>query len=315
MRVLFWGTPGFAIPSLEALLREGHEVVGVVTQPDRPRGRGRRTVGPSTVKVRALEAGIPVLDSPRPRGEGFLAELGALGPEISVVVAYGHILPPEVLALPPRGSVNVHASLLPTLRGAAPVNWAIIRGAARTGVTVMRMTDGMDEGPLLLQRSLPIGEDETASLLASRLSALGAELLQDALRRLEAGTLAEVEQDHLRATYAPKVDRGRARIEWGREAGEIHALIRGMDAVPGAWTLVRGEPLKLFGPRIRKSALPASPGTILGRDPAEGLVVKAGARALLLTEVQPAGRRRMAAGAWLRGGGPELGERLGEELG
>lgn len=311
MRVLFWGTPSFALPPLEALLREGHELAGVVTQPDRPRGRGRSTVDPSPVKEWALEAGIPVLAPPRPRGEAFLSELRVLGPEISVVVAYGHILPPAVLEIPHRGSVNLHASLLPDLRGAAPVNWAIIRGAERTGVTVMRMTAGMDEGPVLLQRALPIGEEDTASLLAPRLSALGAELLGEALRRIETGTLEVLEQDHAVATYAPKVDRGTARIEWGTEAREIHALIRGMDAVPGAWTLFRGAPLKLFGPRMHELDSPAAPGTVLGRDPAEGLVVKAAAGALLLTEVQPAGRRRMAAGAWLRGGGPELGEGLG----
>ena len=191
------------------------------------------------------------------------------------------------------------------------MHWAILRGAARTGVTVMRMTEGMDEGPVLLQKALAIGHEETASLLAARLSALGAALLVEALRRLEAGRLTEVEQEQSRATYAPKVDRGRSRIEWGSGAREIAALIRGMDAVPGAWTLLRGEPLKLFGPRIRPLDAPAPPGTVLGRDPAEGLVVKAGAGALLLTEMQPAGRRRMAAGAWLRGGGPALGEELG----
>ena len=185
MRVLFWGTPEFAVGPLMALLAAGREVVGVVTRPDRPRGRGRRTVAPSPVKRRALELGIPVLTPAPPRGEAFLSELRALGAEISVVVAYGHILPPEVLEVPPRGSINLHASLLPELRGAAPVQWAIIRGARRTGVTVMRMTAGMDEGPVLLTRSLPIGEEETASRLARRLSALGAELLPEALSGLE----------------------------------------------------------------------------------------------------------------------------------
>ena len=311
MRVLFWGTPEFAVGPLMALLAAGREVVGVVTQPDRRRGRGRRTAAPSPVKRRALGLGIPVLAPARPRGEAFLSELRALGAEISVVVAYGHILPPEVLGLPPRGSVNLHASLLPELRGAAPVQWAIIRGARRTGVTLMRMTAGMDEGPVLLGRSLRIGEEETASRLARRLSALGAELLPEGLSGLEGGTLPEVEQDHARATYAPKVDRRTARIEWGREAREIHALVRGMDAVPGAWTPFRGAPLKLFGPRTRDGGPPAPPGTVLRRDPGEGLVVRAGEGALLFTGVQPAGRRRMEAGAWLLGGGPAVGERLG----
>ena len=311
MRVLFWGTPQFAVGPLEALLAAGREIVGVVTRPDRPRGRGRRTVAPSPVKRRALEHGIPILTPARPRGEPFLAELRARAPEISVVVAYGHLLPPEVLELPPRGSINLHASLLPELRGAAPIQWAIIRGARRTGVTVMRMTAGMDEGPVLLRRSLRIGEEETASGLARRLSALGAELLPEALDGLEGGMLAEIEQDHARATYAPKVDRGTARIEWGRGVREIQALVRGMDAVPGAWTSFRGAPVKLFGPRIGDPGSPAPPGTVLRRDPGEGLLVQAGAGALLFTGVQPAGRRRMEAGAWLRGGGPAVGERLG----
>ena len=311
MRVLFWGTPEFAVGPLMAVLAAGREIVGVVTRPDRPRGRGRRTVAPSPVKRRALELGIPVLTPELPRGEAFLSELRALGAEISVVVAYGHILPPGVLELPPRGSINLHASLLPEFRGAAPIQWAIIRGARRTGVTVMRMTAGMDEGPILLSRSLRIGEEETASRLAPRLSALGEELLPEALTGLEGGTLAEVEQDHARATYAPKVDRETARIEWGRGAPEIHAHVRGMDAVPGAWTPFRGAPVKLFGPRTRDGGSPAPPGTVLRRDPGEGLVVQAGRGAVLFTGAQPAGRRRMEAGAWLRGGGPAVGERLG----
>ncbi len=315
MRILFWGTPDFAVPALRALLEEGHHVVGVVTQPDRPAGRGRKLKA-SPVKEVARGEGIPVLTPDRPRGERFLEELRALAPDLSVVVAYGHILRKEVLELPPRGSVNVHASLLPELRGAAPVNWAVARGHDRTGITIMRMTEGMDEGPILLQRELAMGPDDTASGLYLRLSVLGAETLVEALALLELGALEEREQDHARATHAPKVDRETARIDWTRPAQEVANHVRGMDSVPGAWTLLEGEPLKLFRPGVaggergedeggHEGAPPApsdaSPGTILSVDPEEGLVVATGSEALRFGEVQPAGKRRMPAADWLRG--------------
>ena len=323
MRVLFWGTPDFAVPSLRALVGEGHHVVGVVTQPDRPAGRGRK-LRASAVREVAIEEGVPVLTPERPRGESFLSALRALDPEISVVVAYGHILAPEVLELPREGSINVHASLLPELRGAAPVAWAVARGHDRTGVSIMQMTPGMDEGPLLLQRETPIGPDETASGLYRRLSELGAEAVVEALVLLEVGGLDPQEQDHARASYAPKVGREVARIDWSRTARAIADHIRGMDEVPGAWTTLDGEPLKFFCPRVlagAPEALPgtvdatpgtaeALPGTVLQSDPDIGLVVRAGAGAVAPAEVQPPGKRRMSVGDWLRGGGPRRGDRF-----
>jgi methionyl-tRNA formyltransferase len=319
VRILFWGTPTFALPSLRALSEEGHHVVAVVTQPDRPAGRGRR-MSPSPVKALALEEGIPVLTPERPRGEAFLAELRALKPELSVVVAYGHILRPEVLDLPPLGSVNVHASLLPELRGAAPINWAVARGLPVTGVTLMRMTPGMDEGPILLQVDTPIGEEESASDLYDRLSEMGAAGLVEALAMMAAGLMEAREQDHERATYAPKLDRAMARVDWTLEARRVSDFIRGMDSVPGAWTELDGEPIKLFRSRpveVPRPGIgdgpeeaPPAPGTLVGADPRTGVRVACGSGMVDIGELQPPGRRRMEAGAWLSGQDPVVGRRF-----
>lgn len=301
LRILFWGTPEFAIPSLLALGEEGHEVVGVVTQPDRPAGRGRRLT-PSPVREAALEEGYRVLTPEKPRGDAFLAELRALDPEISVVVAYGHILRPEVLSLPPRGSINLHASLLPELRGAAPIPWAILRGLEVTGVTVMRMVEAMDAGPILLQVKEPIGPEDTASELAERLAEVGAEALVEALVLLEEGLAREVEQDHSRATFAPKLDREAARVDWSRPARELGRHLRGMDEEPGAWSTLGGEPYKLFRPEVEEAAeTGGEPGKILTADPREGLRVACGTGVLKIREIQPPGGRRMPVEAWLRG--------------
>ncbi|MEZ4415381.1 MAG: methionyl-tRNA formyltransferase [Gemmatimonadota bacterium] len=310
MRVLFWGTPEFALASLLALESEGHHIAGVVTQPDRPAGRGRRLT-PSPVKRWAEQEGYRVLTPERPRGEDFLTDVRDLAPEVSVVVAYGHILRPEVLDLPPQGSLNVHASLLPELRGAAPINWAIARGHDRTGVTIMRMVPEMDAGPILLQAEEPIGARDTAAALGARLAELGAELLVEALALLEAGQAVEQEQDHSRATFAPKVNREVARIDWSRSATEVGCHVRGMDALPGAWTELDSQPLKLFDPTPLAEAVPdEAPGTVLVADSTAGFVVRCGSGAVAFAEVQPAGKARMPVGDWLRGRGAEAGQRL-----
>jgi methionyl-tRNA formyltransferase len=307
--VLFWGTPAFALPALRALGEEGHVVVGVVTQPDRPAGRGRG-VAMSPVKVEALEEGIPVLQPERARGDEFLAELGALEPEISVVVAYGQILRPEVLALPPLGSINIHASLLPELRGAAPIQWAIVRGHDTTGITIMRMEAGLDSGPMILQVAEPIGPEETAVELAGRLAEIGAEALVEALALMEAGDAAETPQDHARATHAPKVGRETARLDWTLPAADVALWMRGMDDVPGAWSPLgeRGA-VKLFRPAVEDGAS-GPPGQVLAAD-ADGVLVACGRGAVLVREAQPPGKRRMAAGEWVRGRGVAVGERFG----
>jgi methionyl-tRNA formyltransferase len=314
VRILFWGTPDFAVPSLRALMGEGHQIVGVITQPDRPAGRGRR-LKPSAVRAAAEEEGLEVLTPERPRGEEFLARIRGLEPELSVVVAYGHILGPEVLRLPDRGSVNVHASLLPELRGAAPVNWAIIRGHDRTGVTIMQMTEGLDEGPILLQRAIPIHPEDTGTGTYLRLAELGAEALVEALALMEAELLGPREQEHEKATYAPKVDRATARIDWSRSPRAVADHIRGMDMVPGAWTLLDDEPVKLFAPGVVDRGQggfgSAEPGEILDASEEDGLVVATGeGGAVKLAEVQPPGKRRMEASAWIRGAGPGAGERF-----
>lgn len=308
MRVLFWGTPAFSLPAFRALGEEGHHVAGVVTQPDRPAGRGR-SLRHSAVKAAALAEGVPVLQPGRARGAEFLAAIRALEPEISVVVAFGQILPQEVLDLPPFGSVNIHASLLPELRGAAPVQWAIIRGHDTSGVTLMRMERGLDSGPILIQVPEPVGVDESGTELAMRLSEIGAEAMVETLTLLAAGMLEERVQDHDRATYAPKLDRETARVDWHQSAAEVARWVRGLDRVPGAWSPLGGSgPVKLFRPRVEIRQ--GEPGLVLAADE-EGVLVAAGDAAVRIREVQPPGKRRMSAAAWARGRGVAAGDRFG----
>ena len=313
MRVLFWGTPDFAVPSLSALLGEGHDVLAVVTKPDRPAGRGR-ALRPSPVKMYALEESLPVLQPERARGDEFMQQLRELAPEISIVVAYGQILRREVLDVPARGSINVHASLLPELRGAEPINWAIKLGHDMTGITIMRMIEQLDAGPILHQVSEPIGEDENAADLWGRLSEIGAEALIEAMALLELGDLQEVPQDDAKATFAPRLTRDSTRMDWTDNAIAVGRHIRAMDAIPGAWTLHRGEELKLFRPLPEPDfAHDAEPGTVLevaGNDVAEGMRVACGTGAVLVREVKPAGKRRMTTAEWVRGRGIDAHERL-----
>ncbi len=309
MRVLFWGTPEFATPSLRALIGEGHDVVAVVTQPDRPRARGGRSrskVDPSPVKAVAIEEGIPVLQPERPRGSEFLAALREIAPDISVVVAYGHILPREVIDLPRHGTVNVHASLLPAYRGAAPIQAAIRDGASETGVSIMRMVPALDAGPVIHSVATEILPDETGGELQVRLAELGAEALVEALALMELGRATEVPQDDAFATYAPKVTRAAARVDWTRPAIEVERAIRAYDPKPGAWTLLDGVEIRLFGAR-RVTGTGGTPGTVVRADD-DGVVVACGTDAVRLLEVHPAGRRRVSAGEWVRGRGVAAGD-------
>ncbi len=303
MKILFWGTPEFAIPSLRALGEEGHDIVGVVTQPDRPAGRGRE-LRASAVKVEAVDQSYRVLEPESARSEDFIQEIAGLGADLSVVVAYGQILSVEVINVPAMGSVNLHASLLPSLRGAAPINRSIVRGDVITGVTVMRIVEQMDAGPILFQVEEPIGPEETASDLTMRLSEVGAEALVEGLVLLEAGLIEEQEQDESRATYAPKIDRATARIDWACESVAVSNFIRGMDAVPGAWSELEDQPIKLFRPAADPDVIPeARPGTIVEADRETGLLVAAEEGAVHIGEVQPQGRRRMDASEWILGRG------------
>ncbi len=306
MRIVFFGTPEFAVPSLEALVDLRESVVLVVTQPDRPRGRSRSNLEPSPVKARAESLVIPVAQPERPRGDEFLATLVAAKPDLGVVVAYGHILRPEILAVPPLGMINVHASLLPAWRGAAPIPWSIAHGDTVTGVTIMRMEAGLDSGPVLLTRETAIGAEETGGQLTRRLAKLGADALKEAIARFQNGTATFAPQDHARATVAPKIGREVTRLEWSLPAEAVAARIRAFDPTPGAWSTLGDGDVKLFRPRV--VAGEGAPGTILAADGA--LTVAAGTGAVLIGEVKPAGRGRMTAAEWLRGHPPAAGRRF-----
>ncbi len=297
MRVVFFGTPQFAVPSLHAMIARGLEVAGVVTQPDKARGRSRNKLVPPAVKTAALELGLEVFQPDRPAGDLFRAQLRRLAADIGVVAAYGHILRPEILDTPPLGMINVHASLLPRWRGAAPIQHAILEGDRVSGVSIMRMEEGLDSGPVTLQRELPLESGETAGELTERLSELGAEALIEALDAIEAGTARWEPQDESLVTMAPKITRDSARLDWASDAERVARQTLAFDPSPGAWCLLDGQVLKLFRGRVTQAA--AEPGTVIGGE--TELVVACGSGAVALSEVQPAGRKRMTAADWLRG--------------
>ncbi|MEI6812998.1 MAG: methionyl-tRNA formyltransferase [bacterium] len=308
MRIAFFGTPEFATAPLRALIGEGHEVVLVVTQPDRPRGRSRSQLDPSPVKLVALEENIPVLQPERPRGDAaFLEALRATAPDISVVVAYGHILPRDVIDLPTHGTLNIHASLLPAYRGAAPIQAAVRDGCAETGVTIMRMVSALDAGPAILTIATPIAPDETAGELQLRLSELGAAAIIEALALIGVGAATEISQDDARATYAKKIERTDARLDFSQPAEIVARAIRAYDPKPGAWAVHRDGEVRLFGALLSDAT--GAPGTVLSATP-EGMVVACGTGAVRITEVHPAGKRRQQLAEWLRGRGVLEGERL-----
>jgi methionyl-tRNA formyltransferase len=309
VRVLFWGTPEFATSALLALVGEGFDVVGVVTQPDKPVGRSRSKLEPSPVKRIAIEEGIPVLQPERARGEDFLAQLTDLSPEISVVVAYGHILTAAVIDLPRLGTINIHASLLPKLRGAAPIQAAIRDGHTETGVTIMRMVQALDAGPSILQVRTPIPEDETFGELQLRLAEIGALALIEALALIDIGKATETPQDDSAATYASKIDRAKTEIDWTADARTVSRIIRAYDPRPGALTRHAGADVKLFGARLAPRATDTSPGEVLEIG-ASGMIVACGSGAVQIAAVLPAGKRRLTPAEWARGRGIALGDRL-----
>ena len=307
MRVLFWGTPEFAAPPLRALIGEGFEVVGVVTQPDKPQGRSREII-PSPVKQIATEEEIPIFQPKNARDPELLESLKALKPDISIVVAYGHILPQKIIDLPPMGTLNIHASLLPALRGAGPIQAAIHQGLTETGVSVMRVIPALDAGPVLLQARTQIFDDETFGELQVRLSELGALTLIEALTLLSLGKAKERIQDESRATYAPKVNRESSRINWKDSALEISRLIRASDPRPGAFTETPKGDVKMFGPKVM-DGIKGKPGEVL-KTTGE-LVIACGIDALRVSHVQPSGKSRMSAHDWARGRGTVVGDRYG----
>jgi methionyl-tRNA formyltransferase len=311
VRVVFLGSGAFAVPSLEALVAAGHELAAVVTQPDRPSGRGL-TLVPPPVKPVAERLGIPLLQPAKVRAPEAQEELRRLAPELQVVVAFGQILPRSVIDIAPRGTVNVHASLLPRWRGAAPIQWAIAGGDRETGVTTMQIDEGLDTGPLLLSRSLAIGPQETAGELEPRLARLGGELLVETVAGLERGTLSPVPQDPARATHAPLLRKEDGRVDWTRAARTIESRARGFDPWPGAYTHHEGRLLKLRRVRVDEGvAADAEPGLVLEAAKA-GVVVACGEGSRLrVEEVQPESRKAMPASAWALGARLRPGARLG----
>jgi methionyl-tRNA formyltransferase len=305
-RIVFMGSPEFALPTLRALL-DTENVVAVVTQPDKPAGRGQRLEAPP-VKQLAETRGVPVLQPARAKDPAFHDQLRGLAPDVAVVVAYGKILPQAVLDIPRHGCLNVHASLLPRYRGAAPIQWALIRGETETGVTIMRLDAGMDTGPMLMAAKVRIADDDTAGTLAPRLAGLGAELMRVALDRLRAGSLAETAQDNALATLAPMLDKDAGVLDFGQPAAAVRDRARGVDPWPGARTAVGGEPLKVWGAKAVDGA--GAPGEVLGVD-RDGLVVACGAGAVAFAELQLPGRKRLGAAAFVAGRPLPAGTRLG----
>lgn len=295
LRVVFFGSPEFAVPSLAAVAQH-HQVVAVVSQPDRPAGRGKKLTAPP-VKALALELGLPVQQPTTLKTPEFVAGLAALQPDLFVVVAYGRILPVAVLEVPRLGPWNVHASLLPKYRGAAPIQWSIIRGERETGVCIMRMEAGLDTGPVAAVGKVPIEDEDTAGTLAARLSGLGAQLVVDTIPRIAAGAPVEV-QDHARHTLAPMLKKEDGWLDFTASAREVSCRARGVDPWPGPTSFLGGEPIKLFAPRV--VAGQGSPGQVLSAG-AEGLVIACGQDAICFRELQLPGRRRLPAAEVLAG--------------
>ena len=307
MRIVFMGTPDFAVPSLQALLDAGHEVCAVYTQPDKPQGR-KQVLTPPPVKVLAQEHHIPVYQPLSFKGADAQAQLRALEPEVIIVVAYGKLLPKAVLDIPPRGCINVHGSLLPRWRGAAPIQWSVIAGDQKAGVTTMQMAEGLDTGDMLLTYETEVGARETAGELFDRLAQAGAELLVETLDQLD--TITPTPQDDSQSCYAHMLDKQMAVIDWAKSAHEIDCLIRGLSPWPVALTTLAGERLKIY------AAEPVSgtgkPGEVLESDPKKGLTVACGEGALALREVQLVGGKRMQSADFLRCHAIAKGTMLGE---
>jgi len=305
LRICFMGTAAFALPTLKAV-EVAEEVVAVVTQPDRPQGRGRE-VAPPPVKAHALDLGLPIMQPERVKDPLFLAELAELRPELIVVAAFGQILPPAILDLPPLGCVNVHPSLLPKYRGSAPFQWAIIKGETRTGVSVYRMDQGMDTGPLLLTREVEIAEAETAEELGKRLAEVGGELVIEAIKGLKQGTLKPRPQDEQGASYAPLFKKADGLIPWQEDAAQIRNRIRGMQPWPVAYTIWQGKQIKIYRGRIGDGI--GTPGEIISLD--RGIEVANGKGSIFIEELQMEGGKRIEWQEFCRGHRLTRGERLG----
>lgn len=319
MRVLFMGTPDFAVPTLRTLIESGHEVIGVVTQPDKPKGRGGK-MQCSPVKEVAVEAGLPVYQPAKVRDEAFLFELRSLYPDVIVVVAFGQILSKEILEIPEYGCLNVHASLLPKLRGAAPIQWSVIQGDRESGVTIQQMDEGLDTGDILMTQTCVLDEKETGGSLFDRLSVLGGPMILKVLEDAEAGRLKPIPQNEEEHTYAKKLTKGTGKMDFTRPAAELERLIRGLNPWPSAYTFLHGKMLKVWeaevGPGEIVSGVQSDgkPGTVLAVEK-DSFTVQTGEGALKFLSVQLEGKKRMDAAAFLRGYTVEVGDVLGKEAG
>lgn len=308
MRIIFMGTPDFAVPSLQALLKGPDELICVITQPDRPKGRGRKLV-PPPVKALATEAELEVLQPDNIRSAEFHNALKSRAPDLIVVAAYGKILPSALLDIPLHGCINVHGSILPRHRGAAPIQWAIIAGDNEVGVTIMQMDKGMDTGDILLIKSITPEEDETAGSLFPKIAELGAQALMDTIDMLADGGLAMISQEPDQATLAPMLKKLDGLIDWSEPADKIERLIRGLDPWPTAYCTIDNLKLQLFLPKVIYQTPSQPPGTILRADP-EGLLIATGDQSLLIREVKPEGKKRMSVASFLNGHPLSAGNRI-----
>ena len=298
-RIIFMGTPNFSVPALQALIDGPDEVVALVSQPDRPKGRGKKLT-PTATKLVAETAGIPVLQPTKIRTQDFVNILRSFAPDLIVVAAYGRILPSSILELPPLGCINIHGSLLPRHRGAAPIQWAILAGDKEAGVTIMQMDENMDTGNILLPASIPVTDEETAGGLFEKLSQLGGTTLLKALNLLRDNKLPSIEQDHSLATEAPPLKKEDGCIDWHKSAREIHCLIRGMDPWPTAYSFLHGKRFRFFRPLLNDTVFSNPPGSIIRADK-NGLLLATGHGSLLVLEIQPEGKKRMSVAAYLCG--------------
>ena len=311
MRIVFMGTPDFAVPSLNALIESGYDVVGVFCQPDRPKGRGHKLAA-CPVKEVAVKHNIPVFQPERIKRPEGVEMLKSCAPDLCVTAAFGQLLSQEILNIPPMGTINVHSSLLPKHRGSAPINWSVIMGDQVTGVTTMFTDKGMDTGDILLMRETPIGEKENAGELSDRLAVMGAQLLIETIRELEAGTLKRIPQDHEAATYEPKMDKELGRIDWSKSFREIDWLVRGTTPWPGAYTTLDEQTIKVFELDVKDGAPSGAPGEIIAADAKRGLIVSCGDHDVELKQIQMPGAKRMNAKDYLRGHTMDTGICLGK---
>jgi len=306
MRIVFMGTPEFAVPSLKLLVEQSYDVVAVVSQPDRPKGR-KKTLTPPPVKEAALSLGIPVLQPERMRSSEAVEQLAQYKPDLIVTAAYGQILPKAVLDMPQHGCINVHGSLLPKYRGGAPIQRSIMNGESETGVTIMYMAEGLDTGDMISSVKVPITDEDTSGTIFDKLSQAGAQLLGDTLPSIADGTVQAVPQNNEEATYAPNLSREDEKINWGHSARAIFNQVRGLSPMAGAFTYLNGEVFKIWSCSALEGQSGKAAGTIIAID-ADGLHVQTGAGILVVKDVQPAGKKVMNAAQWLQGARMETGE-------